>query len=167
MTSADRRALAAFAVAGILFGGTFVAAKAGLDYFPPLLFVALRFDVAAVALIAYAVATTPRGELLPRTWRDAAGVLATGVLAIGLTNALLFVGQGYTSSAVAAIVFSLNPILTPIFAALLLADERLSRRGVTGMALGFVGVALVVNPDPATLLDLGVGKAIQIGRAHV
>mgnify|MGYP006279708987 FL=1 len=165
MTAADRRALLAFAVAGILFGGTFVAAKAGLAYFPPLLFVALRFDVAAVALIAYAVATTPRGELLPRTWRDAAGVLATGVLAIGLTNALLFVGQGYTTSAVAAIVFSLNPILTPIFAALLLADERLSRRGVAGMALGFLGVALVVNPDPATLLDLGVGKAILLGGA--
>jgi len=157
--------LLAFAVAGVLFGGTFVAAKAGLAYFPPLLFVALRFDVAAVALIAYAVATTPRDQLLPSTWRDAAGILATGVLAIGLTNALLFVGQGYTSSAVAAIVFSLNPILTPIFAALLLADERLSRRGVAGMLLGFVGVALVVNPDPATVLDLGVGKAILLGGA--
>ena len=165
MTAADRRALLAFAVAGVLFGGTFVAAKAGLAYFPPLLFVALRFDVAAVALIAYAVATTPRDQLLPSTWRDAAGILATGVLAIGLTNALLFVGQGYTSSAVAAIVFSLNPILTPIFAALLLADERLSRRGVAGMALGFLGVALVVNPDPATVLDLGVGKAILLGGA--
>jgi len=165
VTAADRRALAAFAVAGILFGGTFVAAKAGLDYFPPLLFVALRFDVAAVALLAYAAATTPRGELLPRTRRDAAGVLATGVVAIGVTNALLFVGQEYTTSAVAAIVFSLNPILTPIFAALLLADERLSRRGVAGMALGFVGVALVVAPDPATLLDPDLGKAILLAGA--
>jgi drug/metabolite transporter (DMT)-like permease len=165
VTAADRRSLIAFAVAGILFGGTFVAAKAGLAYFPPLLFVALRFDVAAVALLAYAAATTPRGELLPRTRSDLFGVLATGVLAIGLTNALLFVGQGYTTSAVAAIVFSLNPILTPIFAALLLADERLSLRGVAGMGLGFVGVALVVSPDPATLLDLGVGKAILLAGA--
>jgi drug/metabolite transporter (DMT)-like permease len=165
VTAADRRALIAFAVAGVLFGGTFVAAKAGLAYFPPLLFVALRFDVAAVALIAYAVLTTPRDRLFPSTWRDATGILATGVLAIGLTNALLFVGQGYTTSAVAAIVFSLNPILTPIFAALLLADERLSRRGVAGMVLGFLGVALVVNPDPATLLDLGVGKAILLSGA--
>jgi len=165
VTAADRRSLAAFAVASVLFGGTFVAAKAGLAYFPPLLFVALRFDIAAVALIAYAAATTPRGELLPKTPRDLAGVLATGILAIGLTNALLFVGQGYTSSAVAAIVFSLNPVLTPIFAALVLSDERLSRRGVAGMLLGFVGVALVVNPDPATLFDLGVGKAVLLAGA--
>ncbi|RMB25524.1 DMT family transporter [Haloplanus aerogenes] len=167
MTAADRRSLIAFAVAGILFGGTFVAAKAGLAYFPPLLFVALRFDVAAVALLTYAAVTTPRGELFPRTWRDAAGILATGVLAIGATNALLFVGQEYTTSAVAAIVFSLNPILTPIFAALVLADERLSRRGVAGMMLGFVGVALVVNPDPAMLFELGVGKALLLAGAVV
>ncbi|WP_251330518.1 DMT family transporter [Haloplanus pelagicus] len=160
MNAANRRSLAAFAVAGILFGGTFVAAKAGLAYFPPLLFVALRFDVAAVALLGYAALTTDRVDLFPRTWRDAAGILATGVVAIGITNALLFVGQEHTTSAVAAIVFSLNPILTPLFASLLLADERLSLRGVAGMALGFVGVAMVVNPDPATLMAGGVGKAI-------
>ena len=165
MSTADRRALLAFAVTGVLFGGTFVAAKAGLAYFPPLLFVALRFDVAAVALLGYAALTTERGELFPRTWRDVAGILATGVFAIGITNALLFVGQEYTTSAVAAIVFSLNPILTPVFASLLLADERLSVRGVGGMALGFVGVALVVNPDPATLMAGSVGKAILFGGA--
>ncbi|WP_248895525.1 DMT family transporter [Haloplanus halobius] len=160
MTTASRRALVAFVVTGVLFGGTFVAAKAGLEHFPPLLFVALRFDVAAVALLGYAALTTPRADLVPRTWSDAAGILATGVFAIGLTNALLFVGQEYTTSAVAAIVFSLNPILTPILAAFLLSDERLSLRGVVGMALGVAGVALVVNPDPASFLSGGVGKAI-------
>ncbi|WP_338739640.1 DMT family transporter [Haloplanus salilacus] len=165
MTAADRRSLVAFAATSIFFGGTFVAAKAGLAYFPPLLFVALRFDVAAVALLGYAAVTTPRTDLLPRTRRDAAGILATGVLAIGLTNALLFVGQEYTTSAAAAIVFSLNPILTPVFAAFLLADERLSLRGVLGMALGFVGVALVVDPDPSTLLGGGVGQAILFAGA--
>jgi drug/metabolite transporter (DMT)-like permease len=157
--------LLAFAVTGLLFGGTFVAAKAGLAYFPPLLFVALRFDIAAVALLGYAALTTERTNLIPRTWRDVVGIVATGVFAIGIANALLFVGQEYTTSAAAAIVFSLNPILTPVFASLLLADERLSVRGVGGMALGFVGVALVVNPDPATLMTGGVGKTILFAGA--
>ena len=116
----SRRTLVLFAVASLLFGGTFVAAKAGLAYFPPLLFVALRFDVAALALIGYVVATRSRDELVPRTRDDLVGILATGVLSIGLTNALLFVGQQHATSAVGAIVFSLNPILTPVFAALLL-----------------------------------------------
>ncbi|SEO45174.1 Permease of the drug/metabolite transporter (DMT) superfamily [Halogranum amylolyticum] len=150
-----------FLLTSVFFGGTFVAAKAGLDYFPPLLFVAFRFDIAAVVLLGYAVATTPRDELLPRTVRDVVGVLATGVFVIGLANAFLFVGQQYVSSAVGSIIFSLNPILTPVFAAVLLADERLSRRGAIGMVVGLIGVALVVQPDPATLLGGGaLGKGI-------
>ena len=161
----SRRTLVLFAVASLLFGGTFVAAKAGLAYFPPLLFVAFRFDVAALALIAYVVATRSRHELVPRTRDDIVGILATGVLSIGLTNALLFVGQQHTTSAVGAIVFSLNPILTPVFAAVLLADERLSKRGGAGMVLGLLGVGLVVSPDPANLLAGGVGKAVLFAGA--
>jgi drug/metabolite transporter (DMT)-like permease len=156
----DRRTLALFAATSLLFGGTFVAAKAGLAYFPPLLFVALRFDVAAVALAVFILATVPRSELLPKTRGDLLGIVATGVFAIGLANALLFVGQQYATSAVGAIVFSLNPILTPVFAAVLLADERLSRRGALGMALGLLGVVLVVDPSPATILAGGVGKLV-------
>jgi drug/metabolite transporter (DMT)-like permease len=162
----DRRTVGFFALASLLFGGTFVAAKAGLAYFPPLLFVALRFDVAAVALAAYAIVVSSREELTPRTRGDVAGILATGVLAIGLTNALLFVGQQYATSAVGSIVFSLNPILTPVFAAAVLSDERLSARGGVGMLIGLLGVALVVNPDPANLLGGdAMGKAILFAGA--
>jgi len=156
----DRRTAALFALASLLFGGTFVAAKAGLAYFPPILFVALRFDIAAVAIAVFALVTIPRSDLVPRTRGDLLGIVATGAFAIGLANALLFVGQQDATSAVGAIVFGLNPILTPVFAAVLLADERLSRRGALGMVLGLVGVALVVDPNPATLLAGGVGKLL-------
>ncbi len=162
----DRRTICYFVASSLLFGGTFVAAKAGLEYFPPLAFVALRFDIAAIVLLGYVLATRSRAELTPQTRGDVAGILATGVLAIGLTNALLFVGQQYATSAVAAIVFSLNPILTPVFAALLLADERLSARGAGGMLLGLGGVVLVVGPSPAVLLDgNALGQAILLAGA--
>lgn len=161
-----RRTVLFFVVASVFYGGTFVAAKAGLEYFPPLLFVAFRFDVAAAVLLAYVLFTSSREELVPRTRDDWASILATGVLTIGLANALLFVGQQYATSAVGSIVFSLNPILTPVFAALLLSDERLSARGAVGMLLGLAGVALVVNPDPANLLGgAAVGKAILFAGA--
>jgi drug/metabolite transporter (DMT)-like permease len=162
----DRRALLFFAASSLLFGGTFVAVRAGLEYFPPLAFVALRFDIAAVVLLGYVAVTRSRAELVPRTRGDVAGILATGVVAIGLTNALLFVGQQYATSAVAAIVFSLNPILTPVFAAVLLSDERLSARGAVGMLLGLGGVILVVGPSPALLLGGDAfGKAILLAAA--
>lgn len=150
-----RRRLALFAVASLFFGGTFVAAKAGLEFFPPLLFVALRFDIATVVLLAYVVFGSSHEELLPQSVGDVIGIVATGVFVIGLSNALLFVGQQYVPSGVGAIIFSLNPILTPVFAMLLLTDERLSPRGAVGMLVGLVGVAFVVQVDPSNLLGGG------------
>ena len=162
----DRRTLSLFALSSLFFGGTFVAAKAGLEYFPPLLFVALRFDVAALVLVGYVALTSTRDELLPSSRGDVVGIVATGVLVIGLANALLFVGQQYATSAVGAIVFSLIPILTPVFAAAFLASERLSARGVVGMVLALVGVGLVVSPDPSAMVGGdALGRAILFGGA--
>ena len=164
--SESRRLVGLFLAAGVFFGGTFVAAKAGLEYFPPLLFVATRFDIGALVLVGYAVYRFPREELLPRTRSDLLGIAGAGVFAIGLTNACIFVGQQFTTSGVGSIIYSLNPILTPVLAAVLLSDERLSRAGGVGMALGFVGVALVVGIDPASLLGGGLlGKALMLAAA--
>ena len=160
-----RRTALLFSVSALLFGGTFVAAKTGLAHIPPLFFVAVRFDIGAVVLAAFAATHLSRAELRPRTTGDVAGILATGVLVIGLTNALLFVGQQYVTSGVAAVIFSLNPILTPVFAGLLLADSRLSGRAVVGMGLGLLGVALVADPSPSALLGGGLGVPLLFAAA--
>lgn len=150
------RIVGLFATAAVLFGGTFVAVKAGLEFFPPLLFVALRFDIGAVLLLAYAAFAMSREELRPTTVGDVAGIVATGLLVMGLTNAFLFIGQQYTTSGVAAIVFSLAPILAPLFAAALLTDEQLSTRGLLGMAFGLVGVVFVTDPVGGTVSSRGI-----------
>lgn len=160
------RSVVMFLATAVFFGGTFVAAKAGLEYMPPLLFVAVRFDVAAVLLLGYVVLTHPREEWLPRTRADLAGIAAAGLLSIGLANAMLFLGQQYVSSAVASIVFSLNPILTPVFAAFLLSDERLTAAEAVGMVVALVGVAIVIDLDPVNLLaSAGAVHAILLAGA--
>lgn len=156
------RSLALFVLASLFFGGTFVAARAGQEFIPPLLFVALRFDIAAVLLVGYVVTTTPRAELLPKTRGDIAGILAAGVLTIGLANALLFVGQGSVTSAVGSIVFSLVPIISPLLAGVLLTDERLSASGAVGTVLGLVGVVMVIGVDPGNLSGAFSGGAMIV-----
>lgn len=159
-----RRTLGLFIASAVLFGGTFVAAKFGLAYLPPLTFVAVRFDIGALVLAAYAAHRLSFADLRPRSVGDVLAVLSTGVLVIGLTNALIFVGQQYTTSGVAAIVMSLNPILTPVFAAVALSDERLTRRGVVGILAGLLGVGLVANPDPSALTG-SIGMAVVFAAA--
>lgn len=70
----------------------FVAAEAGLSYFPPLLFVALRFGVPAVALPSYVVLTRSREALHPQIRGDVDKTLETGVLPVEIALRLHGVG---------------------------------------------------------------------------
>jgi drug/metabolite transporter (DMT)-like permease len=138
-----------FAVLATLWGFSFMAITVGLESLAPVLFAAFRYDLAAVLLLVYAL--VGRGEWRPTDPASASAVLAGGVFLVA-ANAFLFVGQQTVPSGVAAIMQSLVPIATSLWALALLPEERVSASGAVGIALGFVGVGLIVRPDPANLL---------------
>ena len=141
---------ALFVALTLAWGSAFTAIKAGLDFFPPVLFAAVRYDLAAVLMLAYAVLTIERWR--PRTRDEWLVVGIDGFLLIAVYHAFLFVGEQGTTSGVAAIVVSLSPILTTVFARGFLPNERLTALGVVGLLAGFVGVGILSNPDPGNLL---------------
>lgn len=144
------RNLVLFVALAAMWGSSFVGIKAGLPYFPAVLFAAFRYDIAAVLLFAYVIATTDR--VRPRGIAEWIDVAVSGALIIGAFQALLFLGEQFTTSAVAAILVSTSPVLVTGFSRLLLPDERLSLLGLFGLAVGFVGVIVVTRPNPSTLL---------------
>lgn len=150
------RNISLFGVLAFVWGTAYIAIEVGLESLPPVLFAALRYDVASAVLFAYAVAVGIR--LRPVTRQEWTYVTLGGVLLIGLHFALLFTGQQYVSSAIGAIVMSLIPVLTPGIA-LVVLDEHLSPPAVLGVLLGLVGVVIVANPGAGTLDGrlLGVG----------
>ena len=142
-----------------LWGGSFVAIEVGLEYYSPVLFAAYRFDIAALCLMTYVVLT--EDSPLPRTRGDAAAIALSGGLSVAANNTLLFVGQQYTTSGIAAITYSLVPIVTATVAALWVGTSSLDARGSVGVVLAFVGVSLVAQPDPANLAGgVTVGVAL-------
>ncbi|MFC4449762.1 DMT family transporter [Halorussus aquaticus] len=157
------RDAALFVFLAVAWGGSFVAIEVGLESLPPLLFGALRYDVGAAILVVYAAVA--RDRWLPRTRDDYLAVLVVGVFLITAANGLLFVGQQYTTGGVAAILYSLNPVLTTGFARSLLPGDRLSPLGLLGLVVGLAGVTLVVRPDPANLLAGATGKLLVVGSA--
>jgi drug/metabolite transporter (DMT)-like permease len=147
-----------FVLLATLWGSSFVAIEVGLEYIPPMLFAAIRYDLAGIVLLTYAVITAD--AWVPRERDDVVAVLVGGALLIGLHHALLYLGQQYVPGAVAAVVVSLVPVLTVVFAASVLPDGRLSLVQYAGIALGFVGVATVAAPDPNAVAStplVGVG----------
>jgi probable blue pigment (indigoidine) exporter len=147
------RTLPIFLLVTVLFGTSFPAVEVGLQYLPPLLLGAARYYLSGLLLVGYAVAT---GRWRPRSRGDWIAVVAGGTLFIGGTG-FTFLGQQTVTSGVAAIIVSLTPVLTVLFGWVLLPGERLSRRGTLGVAVGFVGVALVLCPDPANIFDAVLG----------
>ncbi|GGL59174.1 DMT family transporter [Halocalculus aciditolerans] len=145
-------AAALFAYVSLAWGGSFVAIKAGLDALPPLLFAAFRFDVGAAILLGIAFARTERGAFLPRTRGDVVDLLVSGGLIVAVNNGLLFVAQQHLTSGTAAIVYSLNPILSIGVASLLLPSDSLDAVEALGVLCGLVGVVIVANPEPNALL---------------
>ena len=158
------RNLGLFLVLAAVWGSAFMAIKAGLSEFPPVLFAALRYDLAGAVMLAYAVIRADRWR--PAGHREWAAVGVGAALLIAAYHTFLFVGEQSTTSAAAAVVVSLSPALTTLFARLVLPDERLSAVGVVGAVLGLVGVVAVANPDPSQVLDRDVvGNLLVFGAA--
>ncbi|MFB6073260.1 MAG: DMT family transporter [Halobacterium sp.] len=152
-----------FVLLAAVWGSAFVATDVGLLDLPPLLFAAVRFDVAAVVLFAYVWLTG--ADWRPETREDYWYVAAGGTLAIGAHHAFLFAGQQYVTGAVAAVLLGLIPVVTPALTRLFSPDERLTRRTAVGVASGFLGVVVIANPDPANLAASALGVALVLGAA--
>ncbi|MFA9417855.1 DMT family transporter [Natrinema sp. HArc-T2] len=150
-----------FVFLAVLWGLSFPAISIGLEHLPPLLFAAVRYDIAAVLLLAYAA--TQVDGWVPTRRNDLAAVAGGGVFLIG-GNGLLFLAQQTVPSGVAAIIQGLVPIITALWAVMLLG-ERLSPLGAVGAAIGFFGVALVIQPDPSNLLAGDtLGRLLVVGQ---
>lgn len=154
--SAGRDA-ALFLTLACFWGTSFVAIEVGLPYFPPMLFAGVRYAAAGAIILGYAAVSADR--LLPRGRDEFLSVAIAGGLIIAAYHALLYLGQMHVPGAVSSVVVSLSPVLTAVFAALVL-DESLDRFGALGFLLGIAGVVVVADPDPANLLSadiLGIG----------
>ncbi len=154
-------ATALFAALATMWGFSFPAISVGLEHLPPLLFAAFRYDTAAVLLLGYAAVTAD--DWRPGGRNDLEAVVWGGLFLVA-GNGLLFIGQQTVASGVAAILQALVPILTALWA-LALLGERLSAVGAAGVAVGFLGVGLIVQPDPGNLLAGDtVGRLIVLGQ---
>ena len=147
----------------LLWGVSFPAISIGLGYLPPLLFAAFRYDVAAILLLGYAVVTASGRGWVPTGRNNVAAIAAGGVFLVA-GNGLLFVGQQTVPSGVAAILQALVPIVTALWAFVLL-DERLSAVGTLGVVVGFLGIGLIVRPDPENLTGSDtLGRLLVVGQ---
>jgi drug/metabolite transporter (DMT)-like permease len=126
----------------LLWSTGWIAARFGAPYADPLSFLVLRYIIAGCLLSGLALmvgAPWPRG-------RAALHVAVSGVLlhAIYLGGVWWAIAQGLPAG-ISGLIAAVQPILTALLAPKL-AGERITRLHWAGIALGFVGIGLVLEP---------------------
>ena len=127
----------------VLWGGSFFFNGVAVGQLPTLSIVTLRVGLAAAALWAVAGALGLRLPTDPAIW---AAFLAMGLLNNVVPFGLIVWSQHAIASGLAAILNATTPLFTVIIATLLLPDERAGPLRLTGVAIGFLGVVVMVGP---------------------
>src|SRR5213080_4424275 len=124
----------------VVWSSTWLAIKIGLRDLPPISFVAIRFLIAIIVLLAVSIGRT---RLLPLRRNDYAVLAITGVLMFAVNYTLLFWGELHVSSGLAAVLQATIPIFGMIFAHWMLPDEPLRLQKLMGALLALGGVAVI------------------------
>jgi drug/metabolite transporter (DMT)-like permease len=140
MNTAKGRIATAWLTLCVVWSSTWLVIKVGLRDLPPVSFVAIRFLIATAILLAVSLG---RSRLLPRRRSDYAVLAFTGILMFGLNYTLLFWGELYVSSGLAAVLQATIPIFGMVFAHWMLPDEPLRLQKLAGAIVALVGVALI------------------------
>ncbi|SDX58543.1 DMT family transporter [Roseicitreum antarcticum] len=154
MTSLEWNMLIALAT---VWGGSFFFNSIAVRELPVLTVVVSRVALAAILLLAI---LRLRGERMPRDRRVWAAFFGMGLLNNAIPFALIVWGQQHIASGVASILNAATPLCTVTLAHFLTRDERMTSGKLTGVLIGFAGVAVMIGAG--AFRDLGVNVMAQV-----
>jgi drug/metabolite transporter (DMT)-like permease len=132
-----------------IWGSTWLGIKLGLRDLPPLTFAGIRFALAAILLGA--IVRFRREKDTQLTSVDWWVLAYTGFLSITLNYGLVFWGEQYISSGLAALLSATVPLFGLPLAHWYLDAEPLTWTKLAGTLLGLIGVGVVFSGE------LGIG----------
>src|SRR6267143_5168192 len=125
-----------------IWGSTWLFIKLGLSDLPPLTFAGIRFLIAATILFSMiALRRVP----FPTNRRDLTLLAVTGILSFSLNYGLVFWGEQYISSGLAALLQSTLPAFGLIIAHYYLPGERMTLAKIAGVMMGVIGVGVIFS----------------------
>jgi drug/metabolite transporter (DMT)-like permease len=139
-----------FILLGFLWGSSYLFIKIGVDAgLQPFTLVTLRLLV-GFALLAVVVAAAR--EQLPRSLRTYGHLLVMAAFSVAIPFSLITWAEQSVDSTLASVLNGAVPLFVIVIAAIFLRDEPISINRLVGLAIGFLGVAILVGFDPADLV---------------
>ena len=152
------KVVVAFGLVYVFWGSTYLAigmtSAAGI---PPFVMCAMRFLIAG-PLMLVACAVFGRSVRVSRQEALRLAIIG-GLLLVGGNGGLAWAEQ-YVPTGFAALIVAVTPIWFLVLETFIFRGDRMSRRGLIGLAMGIVGIAILVWPKITHRDALGVMQLI-------
>jgi len=167
----SRLPVAAFALLGIIWGSNFIYMKLAAELITPMQIVFFRvlFGFLPVCLYAKLSGVLRLEHLRHSLHFVVMSLLATSVYYYGFAK-----GTSLLLSGVAGALSGAIPLFAFVLAISFIAEEKASLMKIVGVAVGFVGVALVARPSGDSLVSSNltgvlymVGGSLSVGASFV
>ena len=144
-----------FLLLGFFWGSSYLFIKIGVDHgLQPFTLITFRLLIGFILLaLVVAVAREP----LPRDPRMYGHLAVMGTINIAIPFGLITFAEQTVDSSLAAVINGAVPLLVIVIAAIFLKGETITVNRLAGLAVGFIGVALIVGLD---ITDLSRSSAV-------
>jgi drug/metabolite transporter (DMT)-like permease len=135
----------------IIWGSTYLAIRIAVETLPPLLTVSTRFILAGTIMATLVIW---RGGTMRVSWSALGSCVLIGCLLPG-ANAVLFYAERDVTTGLASLLIASVPLWLVLLR--LLGRERLPAAALAGVGVGFIGLAVLLQPEgEATPLGIGL-----------
>ena len=157
MRNVQKRYALLTSIVALVWGGSFIAIKIGVENIPPISLAFLRFAIASPFML-----------ILSMIWKrsrinikELPMLIAIALTGVTLLYILQFTGVKYTSATNASLLINTNVLFIAIFSWIFL-KEPFSYRKLAGVLLGFAGAVLVILNGSLSLSLSSIGDILII-----
>jgi drug/metabolite transporter (DMT)-like permease len=157
----NTKQIGALLLLSALWGGSFLFMRIAAPVLGPVLLIELRVLIAGVALLVYMLVTRSAFDLRAR-WKH---YLVIGIINSAIPFTLIATAELYLTAGLAATLNATSPLFGAVVAAIWI-NEALTKKKVIGLALGLLGVSILVGWSPFPFsLTLAVSVAASLAAA--
>ncbi len=138
------QAIALLICLALLWGPSFMFIKIAIADVPPMTTIALRILIGAFFLIL--IAKSKKYALLKWRihWKD---FLLMGIFSSAFPFTLIAIGEKTISSSTASVVNASVPFFTLVMAHFFIASEKITKKKMIGILVGFIGINIIFLPS--------------------
>ena len=151
---------AAILILYVVWGSTYLGIRIAVESIPPFIMAGTRFALAGLVMLTVA-AIRGRGRIeIPsrREWRD---TFIVGAFLMGGGMGLVALGEETVPSGIAALLIAMMPLWVAVLGRIFFG-ERLPMAAVVGIAIGLLGVGILVGPSSSAAESFNPGGILAL-----